>query len=465
MLAQRCKEVALSIVLLGLLQIDSFATHLRAGEIQVNRVGNGLTYAITITIFTNSGSTILFGANTGFEDVLDFGDGTQMQVPETQSILRPDLGPNIGVASFIVIHTYPAPGSYLISFREPNRNEGVINMDNSVTTRFYIETLIKIDPTLPYYGTPKSFLAPILQARAGEVYTESLAQVSNEDDQLIYQLVDPKSDRDLPVQNYRLPENLSIDPISGLLTWDTKFQGDYILGEFSFAVKTYQLRDGKLVGYMVRDFQIVVTDGEDGGEIIKGGEYENGRVYTPENSTTKLRVEAGSKVNAIDLKITSELEGSSANFSYTIEDSVHEDMFYKVAKILYTNSADIVRSNPYIITARATFDGMDENIRKDLVYVIATKDIYYEVPLILNTDEENVSKITIFPNPVQNFIHISNSEDQIVGVKIFDLNGRVHIQQRMLETSIIDVSHLPSGMYVCKLMVNGKMITHKIIKE
>ncbi len=122
------------IILLTFLSLMSaysaHATHLRAGQIEVKQI-SALTVKITVTVFTNANSTVLFG---GEQDMLNFGDGTPVQlVPETQNTIRRDLNPDgsIGVASFTTYHTYANAGSYLISYREPNRNEGVLNMDNS----------------------------------------------------------------------------------------------------------------------------------------------------------------------------------------------------------------------------------------------------------------------------------------------------------------------------------------------
>src|SRR5688572_11059263 len=88
-----------------IVSIGSYATHLRAGEIIVERVScNSLTFRITVTVFTNTINTnVLFG---GEDDWLDFGDGTRMLVPETANTLRPDLGDGIATAQFTVLHTY-----------------------------------------------------------------------------------------------------------------------------------------------------------------------------------------------------------------------------------------------------------------------------------------------------------------------------------------------------------------------
>ena len=79
---------------------QSQATHLRAGEITVERVScNGLTFRITITAYTNLGSPVKFSDGT-----LNFGDGSTMQTPTIDNIIRPELGAGIGYVQFQTTH-------------------------------------------------------------------------------------------------------------------------------------------------------------------------------------------------------------------------------------------------------------------------------------------------------------------------------------------------------------------------
>jgi len=82
----------------------SQATHLRAGEITVQRNScNGLTFTITITAYTNLGSPVKFSDGT-----LNFGDGTTTQTPTIDNIIRPELGAGIGYVQYIAPpHTFP----------------------------------------------------------------------------------------------------------------------------------------------------------------------------------------------------------------------------------------------------------------------------------------------------------------------------------------------------------------------
>ncbi|MBL0744942.1 gliding motility-associated C-terminal domain-containing protein [Chryseolinea lacunae] len=259
----------------------SQATHLRAGEITATRVNcNSLTFIITITVYTNTkNTTVLFG---GDQDVLNFGDGSKsVFVPETPNTLRPDLDPDgsVATASFTISHTYSGFGTYVISYREPNRNEGVLNMDASVNTTFYLETVVTVDPFLGCNNTPKLLVPPIDHACPGVAWTHNPGAFDPDGDSLSYSMEVPFSDRKTQVINYKNPNDpkfynnfgnanengngpptFSINPISGTITWDSPGA----VGEYNIAFHIIEWRKKGTewfpMGYVRRDMQILVDD-------------------------------------------------------------------------------------------------------------------------------------------------------------------------------------------------------------
>jgi hypothetical protein len=257
---------------------ESQATHLRAGDIVAERVNCGRTFKITITVYTNTGSTVRFG---GEQDIINFGDGSWELVPQTENNPRPDLDAEgtVATASYTVFHTYPTTGTYVISYREPNRNEGVLNMDISVQTTFYLETVIKMDAFLGCNDTPVLLVPPIDHACPGVAWTHNPGAYDPDKDSLSYALVVPFSDRRTEVLNYRDPNDpkfynnynnaneegtgkptFSIDPVDGTITWDAPGAvGEY---NIAFHVIEWRKRGGKYyqLGYVRRDMQILVDD-------------------------------------------------------------------------------------------------------------------------------------------------------------------------------------------------------------
>lgn len=257
---------------------SAWATHLRAGEITVERVScNSLTFRITVTVFTNTINTnVLFG---GEDDWLDFGDGNRMLIPEQENVPRPDLGEGIATASFTVTHTYSGNAKYVISYSEPNRNAGVVNMDGSVNTRFYIETLLIVDPFLGCNNSPKLLVPPIDRACTGIAWFHNPGAYDPDGDSLSYELVIPFRDINTTVVNYRDPANpgfytnfsngnetgdgppfFNINPVDGTLTWNAPGSiGEY---NIAFVIREWRLINGNwiTIGFVRRDMQIIVDD-------------------------------------------------------------------------------------------------------------------------------------------------------------------------------------------------------------
>lgn len=270
------------LVLIGVLSGPTlaYATHLRAGEITVERLScTSLTFRITITVYTNTGSPIKFGRG-----VLDYGDGSQPHItPERDNIIRPDLGGGIGTVSYSINHTFPGPGRYNISYLEPNRNGGILNMFNSLETRFYLETVINIDPLLGCSNSPRLLVPPIDKGCTGAAWFHNPGAFDPDGDSLSFELTIPKKEKDLDVNGYRDPNSkefydrigipfgqgnenkngsptFSINPTSGTLIWDAPgAAGEY---NIAFMIKEWRKIAGTWVqlGSVTRDMQIIIED-------------------------------------------------------------------------------------------------------------------------------------------------------------------------------------------------------------
>ena len=257
---------------------EANASHLRAGEITAVRTScSSLTFIITITVYTNTDSEAQFG---GPGEYLYFGDGSRVEVPMTPATVRTDLNPDgsVSTVSFTVTHTYPGVGRYLLRYEEQNRNGGVLNMDGSLNTPFYIETELSVDPFLGCNNTPVLLAAPIDQACTGAAFTHNPSAVDPDGDSLSYELVVPFRAPGVEVVNYAAPNDprfytdyehgseagtrpvFFIHPTEGTLTWDAPgAAGEY---NIAFHIIEWRKKNGVAyrVGYVRRDMQIIVED-------------------------------------------------------------------------------------------------------------------------------------------------------------------------------------------------------------
>jgi len=82
-----------------------------------------------------------------------------------------------------------------------------------------------------------------------------------------------------------------------------------------------------------------------------------------------------------------------------------------------------------------------------------------------NSDFENVTSITIYPNPSTGIFNIVSQQN--VSVLIYDLLGKLVYNQSIVNgTNSIDISNFNAGVYLLKATdANGNTETHKLIKN
>jgi hypothetical protein len=228
-------------------------------------------------VYTNTGSPIRFG--DGF---INFGDGSApFRTPQVENTLRPDLPRGVAMARFCTTHTYSGPGEYTISYLEPNRNGGVLNMFDSFNTTFFIQTRISIDPFLGCNNSPQLLVPPVDKACSGAAWFHNPGAYDPDGDSLSYEMVIPLRDRDTPVNRYAPPNSpdfyrgidfnraneegngpprFSIHPTTGTVTWNAPgASGEY---NIAFIIREWRRvgREWVNLGWVTRDMQIIVED-------------------------------------------------------------------------------------------------------------------------------------------------------------------------------------------------------------
>ena len=73
-----------------------------------------------------------------------------------------------------------------------------------------------------------------------------------------------------------------------------------------------------------------------------------------------------------------------------------------------------------------------------------------------------LSKIAIFPNPVQNVLHVNLGENKTGNLEVYDLQGNLMLCKNIASEKGIDVSFLSSGLYF--VLIDGRYISH-IVKK
>lgn len=106
-----------------------------------------------------------------------------------------------------------------------------------------------------------------------------------------------------------------------------------------------------------------------------------------------------------------------------------------------------------------TGNGFQGDMSIDLVEVNACDTV-------LDVNEENIlENMTVFPNPVNDILTLK-AQENIETISIYNLLGQevLRTQPKVLNTNI-DMSSLPTGMYVVKVQVGDSIGSYKIVKN
>jgi gliding motility-associated-like protein len=278
------------VVIFSLLSGALKATHNRAGEILYKRIApfskvvGGVTvavynYSITVVKYTDHDNNFNDVADR-CEDTVHFGDGEVGIAPRINTgvvgcncgslngnligcgeLIISEQDHMVKLNTYTISHTYPGPGNYMIRSFDPNRNDGVINMLNSVNVPFYIESFLVIDAFTGANSSPQFAFPPIDKACLGQCFEHNPgAWDPDPGDSLSFEITTSRGVGGNTVPGYFYPEGqYGINAVTGELRWCSPPQ----LGEYNlaFIVKEWRKNTNgqyQLRGYVLRDMQVIV---------------------------------------------------------------------------------------------------------------------------------------------------------------------------------------------------------------
>ncbi len=245
------KRISVLFFALIFLSMQAYATHQRAAEITYKHL-TGLTYEFTITMYTRTSSPADDTRNTM---PIIWGDNSSEEIPR---IIFTDWGDDISYNVYVGQHTFPGPGSYTISVEDPNRNNGVVNIPNSVNVPIYVESTLVINPFLGYNNSVQLLNPPIDKACVGKLFIHNPAAYDPDGDSLSYKLVVCKGAAGYDIPGYTFPmasDYFKLDSLNGNMAW----KNPMLQGEYNVAFVVQEWRNGTLIGSVRRDMQITVV--------------------------------------------------------------------------------------------------------------------------------------------------------------------------------------------------------------
>jgi hypothetical protein len=193
----------------------------------------------------------------------------------------------------------------------------------------------------------------------------------------------------------------------------------------------------------------------------------------------KVQVTAGNEYT-LTLDSRSEAENVPSeifmlNTEITDEDGLSEtsttvDGYFQITNDFNASksSADTNNFTTSTFTFTATGDFVVFYVRAPLAVDGANEVFYDNISLVeqaaASVNDIFSSKISIYPNPANEFIQISTDET-ITGVEVYNLIGKKVISLSNLLENRLDVSNLSKGIYVLKVMSNDLVGSRKIIIE
>ncbi|MFM8833508.1 MAG: T9SS type A sorting domain-containing protein, partial [Cytophagales bacterium] len=352
---------------------------------------------------------------------------------------------------------YQKPGQYTISYIENNLESGMLNITNSVSTPFYLETSAYLDETTDY-SSPNFLLPPIFYSPSGLHFSFSNAAYDKNNYRLVYHLTPP-----ILYGKYTQPESLKINNYNGTITWDGKYQGRELVGTFLLAVRVLQIDEkGNIKGSTMRTFQITLDD-------RNVSEISITSPLLDENSSVFVDVEKPSSfLFIVDNRYQNR---SDIDFDIYMDETIQHNVAWSKANLygflqgsLEINSTpNIVRDNPYNIVLRLRFKLAynDHYYYQDIPLLVSTKNVPLPpiTPLIEN---ERKMELLAFPNPCYDAITIFSDMDGEVEIK--DMTGKTIEKIYTLPTQILDFTNYAAGCYFLDYRSPSQRKTFRIIR-
>lgn len=233
----------LFIALIATLQLS--ATHILGGQI-TSRCLSGLTQEVTLTLYVdNQGLPVPNSVNVTYTS-----NNFTWTVFNTiyQSSQHP-INATTNAYEFTDTVTVPYLDYYTFSYSTCCRSASITNI-SSVLTPLYIETVALVDTNCN--STP---IIPINPIPYAVVNTQSQYPLNANDpdgDSLSYSLVTPLDGPNSPVGGYSMPP-ISISN-TGMMNVNAA-----VMGVYDVCVKVTEYRNGTEIGYVLREFQVVVN--------------------------------------------------------------------------------------------------------------------------------------------------------------------------------------------------------------
>ena len=260
----------LTMLLVTLISVSTFASHLMGGQIVATNLG-GYDYEIKLTVYRDTIGIPMQNAAWFYI----FKDSAGVMVPVTTLAVLADstsggLVAGVSVAYGVESYTYtdtvtlPGDGYYSVKWSNCCRNVAIINMGNSGAEHLALYTEFMVNSFFPN-SSPTFLSLPVAYLPSDTLWQYNPLPFDPDGDSIIWSLTTPLGSGGGNVVGYQFlddtmlysnPSNpFALDSITGELSWNAKLGGNFVA---AFLIEEY--RSGVKIGEMRRDMQFIVVD-------------------------------------------------------------------------------------------------------------------------------------------------------------------------------------------------------------
>lgn len=438
--------LALFILMTSLAKAD----HYYGGYITYEYI-EGYTYKATVVTYADNDKV-----NSDRDSVeIIWGDGGVEFIQRVNNLGNGEtVFPGIKKNIYEGTHTYTQPGNYQLVFADNYRPFDIFNIEGgkSGSTLLYFDAIIPIEDTLTFCknNAPNFLTEPFMFGRVGRDFRLNLTHYDKDGDSLVFKQTKPKARNAYPVPGHFFPEGATINPRTGLFSWDDANYGNYVL---AYEIEEY--RNGQLIGVSVADFPVFIGfDYFEKGEFSNVQGVNNNHYHFNGTETFDLIVDYENELaDSVFLEVFTELEH---NNYFSISNKSRSDSTHAFDTLNVSYLGQDAGQGNHIVTFRAAnIYGSDTVFDYHSVSLSTESDTSWACSIPPNIRDvieitPTVNQFEITPNLFTESVWINLGESfENMKVQVYDMRGRLVAEESKPESGTfkMELQNLRSAMY------------------